>query len=151
MYICGMETLLTPSYFKQLYQYDTVYNPVVKDNFLVWILVSYPQEDVMPETTWAFLQKVLGAMHLNLRDVKVSNIASESWKDYRQDSPIPYQQVWAFGEILPTVFPALPALPLYEPHTAEDIAYLRSDSLEVLQQDTNRKKQLWSALQGLMK
>jgi DNA polymerase III psi subunit len=105
----------------------------------------------MPDATWAFLQKILGAMQLRPQDVKVSNIASDSWKNYSQDSPVPYQQVWAFGETLPTVFPALPTLKVYEPHTAEGITYLRSDSLEVLQNDTDRKKQLWTALQGLMK
>jgi hypothetical protein len=144
-----MELVTTPSFFKQLYQFDKVYYPQIIDGFKVWILVAYPNENILPESNLAFLQKILGALRLSHQDFKIANVLSEGWKDYRQDSPILYKQVWVFDVSLQAYFPEIPILPAYEPNKVGEISYLQAESLEVLQNDVERKKQLWNALQKM--
>jgi hypothetical protein len=144
-----MDFVATPQFLKELYQFDIVYYPQLIDGFKVWILVNYPNEKSLPEANAMFLQKITDALQLRKQDLNIGNIASPAWKNHSETNPLPYKQVWAFGVQLPTIFPTLPALTMYEPHQVGELAYLQADTLEVLQSDVERKKQLWNALQKM--
>ncbi len=132
----------TPAFFKQLYQFDAVYE-LPPAGIKVWILVDYPQDILAPEESLTFLYKILGALKLQSQYVKVSNVRAPL------DLPTQYMQVWAFGTPISAILPALPALTAYKPHTQDEIVYLEADSLESLQQNTALKKELWTVLQTL--
>ena len=145
-----MDNHFSPTFFKQLYQFETVYCPTDVDSFKVWILVNYPQMELAPEASLAFLHKILAAMQLQSQHFRISNIASTTtWENYSQEATVPYQQVWAFGDCLTKIIPVLPTQPNYVPQMHEDIIYLGADTLETLQNNAELKKQLWAVLQQL--
>lgn len=145
-----MDSHFSPAFFKQLYQFETIYYPSEVNSFKVWVLVNYPQMADAPKESLAFLHKILGAIQLQSPQYRITNIASTvDWENYSQSATLPYQQAWAFGECLAKITPNLPPNPLYIPQVHQNITYLRADTLEKLQSDTELKKQLWNVLQQL--
>ncbi len=139
----------SPAFFKQLYQFEEVYQIPEANDFAIWILVDYPTEKLMPALTLAFLHKILVVVGLKTQDFHITNISSqEVWENYSLACPIAYRQVWGFGEAMKAVFPNLSLLP-YAPQEIDHTTYLLSESLEIVQSDTQRKTHLWQSLQKL--
>jgi|GEM_PF-4488142 len=142
-----MEINASPAFFKELYQFEEVYQLADVDTFVVWVLIDYPQQTRIPETTLAFLHKILGAIQLKAQDFRIADVsAGKVWENYSLPALVPYRQVWGFGNALKTVFPTL-NLTAYTPQTIEGILYLQAENLETIQTDVQHKNSLWQALQ----
>ena len=139
---------ISPAFFKQLYQFEEVYQLPDNETFKVWILVAYPQEKTLPAAAEEFLHKILGAIGLKKQDFRISNVATKEWENYSLQTPLPYLQVWAFDTPLQALFPAVAATP-FIPQYSQEIVYLQSESLESLQNNTQQKTALWQALKSL--
>lgn len=115
----------------------------------VLLLVSEPQAELLREADLVFLEKVLAAVQLTLKDVDILNIDSLKGTDFK---PLlaakSLHHVITFGVPLTRLRLEILLVP-YQIKQLEGINFLYADSLASLQQDVNRKRAFWSCIKQM--
>ncbi|HYH57182.1 MAG TPA: hypothetical protein VD772_11250 [Anseongella sp.] len=128
---------------------EEVFHYLGENRRFVLVLVSYPGEEYLPAAEKAYLEKVLGAVNLNLEDIALLNYARYADRKYAE-----LKAFFAFaGLLLFGVAPQQlqipgPVLP-YHLGLVENVKILAADSPEVFRPDPAKKKQLWAELKRI--
>ena len=119
------------------------------NNKHVLILINDPKTDIIDERELNFLSGILKACNLKINDVAVLNTGPSGINDYKilsetfSPNTIIMFGVDAASVSLPVLFPDFQIQPFNE------IRFLSSPSLSVLEGDKNLKTRLWACLQKL--
>lgn len=121
--------------------------PTSGDNLKHCIVLVNSEEDILEESLQAFLYKIMGAVKRKSEDILLANCHQA---DEEQIAALlannNHRHVLTFGVDL---IPALATASPYEIVKAGAVSMLRADSLSLIDQETEKKKALWKALQEM--
>ena len=113
------------------------------------IVVALPEKDVQTLPNNEFLSKVLASIKHTINDVGFVNLAFKEKLDiYRLGKETTLNALLAFGPGLLDMS-ADSKIHLYKPASIGKIPLLIADTLENIERDVNKKKQLWNGLQAI--
>ena len=121
--------------------------PVSKNKSKLMILFNNEQSPYLKRSEEALLQKILAAIQLTIDDVELvnfNNIRNINYIDLLKEKVL--NQLISFGISLTELNLDI-RLQKYKVEKIEGISVLLADTLDVLETDMERKKQLWRALQ----
>lgn len=121
--------------------------PTLGQNLKSCVILVESDDEVLDETSKAFLYKILSSVKRGENDVLIANL-----KEVAQDSieallaEHNHKQVLSFGSKKFSKTATIePYTPLQEGHKT----YLNCDSLTAISEDVEKKKALWKALQSI--
>jgi hypothetical protein len=130
------------AFLRQLLDGEII-NPTSSVRFPLLILVENPLGEKIPEAEEYFLNKILNAIQLDIDSVKIINIAYGY--NYQSLQEIPSKRVMGFG-----LMRKLPNFPdnetKYVWQMKGEYEFLFVDSLKLIMENADLKKQLWSSL-----
>lgn len=123
------------------------FNVIGKNKKGVIVLVTLHDEEFQQLPNLVFLQKILGAIGLQPDDVAYLNNVSGAiarFEDMQREMQVNY--IISFASRLDTELPH-DKFTLYKPVIVGEVPVVFSQSLKILEQDIEHKKQLWNVLQ----
>lgn len=121
--------------------------PTSGDNLKHCIVLVNSEEDILEESLQTLLYKIMGSVKRKSEDILLANCHQA---DEEQIAALlannNHRHVLTFGvNLLPTLATASP----YEIVKAGAVSMLKADSLNLIDQETEKKKALWKALQEM--
>jgi hypothetical protein len=115
----------------------------------ILLLVNSPSTTYLPDELLNFLLGILTACKLSMADVALMNIAKQSNTDYLHlTEKFQAEKIFLFG--LPTNSIGLPLdFPTYQVQSYNQQVYLRTATLEELENNKEEKTKLWNCLKKI--
>ena len=116
------------------------------ESYAIVVLVDFPES--IPSVSREFLFKILSAIKLTENDITLINMRENRTKKHEELLKVfPSNKIIAFGTTCTALFPD--NTPLYSKSIIKQRQILRSDELDEISKDVEKKKQLWNELKNM--
>jgi hypothetical protein len=128
---------------------DEVYWAKEHKRYPLIVLIHEPKDEYLLPEEEAFLEKVLGAVHIDLETVKVINTAFlQPEDDFGSLQNMPSEKIINFGADWQKVNLKINP-PKYKPIPSGQVQVLNADALTEINLSKELKKQLWEGLKEM--